>query len=531
MTVRIAIIGGGAAGLGAAYFLRHEQLAGADIDFTVYEQDSRTGGKVTGETVPDPITGESWLIDGGPDCFSTYKQTPLRLARELGFEDSLLPSDEARKGTYIVRDGRPLHLPQGFRLFIPTELGPLFETELLTEAGKQRMLEELWVPKKELAEGEANEESLESFIVRRFGRETLDYFAEPFIGGVHAGDPKTMSLAASFPSYLQMEQDYGSLIRGTILAAAKRSAQAAARPAPADPDEKPQSVFSTFTGGLQQMTDALADFVGPEHICLNARIRNLQAPSDLSLRGAHSATRQSGNFTFTVEHLEPGAYDPQAPHPGDRDPHPPRVANTEQVSVDALLIATESFAGAALTRDFNPRLSELYASIPCSSSATASFAFDAAALDLQLDGFGILVPEAEGRDLLAMTYSSTKWPGHAPTGRVLLRGFAGTPLNQQVMEKSDAELTALMLAEIRDILDLDMDVEPLFSRFYRWTGGMAQYTLGHLDRVAEMEQIVAAIPRLALAGGCFHGIGVPNCLDGGRQAAEKLLRDLEIGVR
>lgn len=522
MTARIAIIGAGAAGLGAAYFLRRQQQAGADLEFMVYEQDNRTGGKVTGQTVPDPVTGEPFLIDGGPDCFSTYKQTPLRLARELGFEDALLPADEARKGTYIVRDGRPLHLPQGFRLFIPTELGPLFETELLTEAGKQRMLEELWVPKKELAEGESNEESLESFITRRFGRETLDYFAEPFIGGVHAGDPKTMSLAASFPSYLQMEQDYGSLIRATILAAAKRSARAPERPATGDPDEKPQAVFSTFTGGLQQMTDALTDFIGTDRVCLNAHIRNLRATPR---RGG------VGGYSFTVERLAPGNYDPLAPHPGDRDPDPPRVLSTEPQSVDAVLIATESFAGAALTRDLDPRLSELYASIPCSSSATASFAFDAAALNLQLDGFGILVPEAENRDLLAMTYSSTKWPGHAPVGRVLLRGFAGTPLNQAVMEKSDAELTALILAEIRDILDLDPRVEPLFSRFYRWTGGMAQYTIGHLDRVAEIEARVDTTPGLAVAGGCFRGIGVPNCLDSGRQAAEKLLADLQIGVR
>ena len=510
MTARIAIIGAGAAGLGAAYSLRQQQQAGVDLDFTLYEQLPRTGGKVAGETVPDPLTGEPFLIDGGPDCFSSYKPAPARIARELGFEDAILPSDDRRKGTWIVRDGRPLPLPQGFRLFIPTELGPLLQTELLSREGKQRMLEELWVPKRELKPGQPNEESLESFIVRRFGREALDYFAEPFIGGVHAGDPKNMSLAASFPSYLQMEQDYGSLIRGAILAGAKRPA----RPAPVDPDEKPQTVFSTFTGGLQQMTDALSEAIGAERICLNARITDLRiAPG--------------GGFSFTVEHLRPGAGDAQAPHLGDVDPDPPQVIGTEKVHVDALLIATESFEGARITRSLDPRLSELYASIPCSSSATASFAFDEAALDLKIDGFGILVPEAEDRDLLALTFSSTKWAGHAPAGRVLLRGFAGTPLNQKIMEKSDAELTATMLAEIRAILDLDPAVEPLFSRFYRWTGGMAQYTLGHLERVAEIEARVAATPGLAVAGGCFRGIGVPNCLDGGRTAAEKLLSDLQ----
>ncbi|MCL2324584.1 MAG: protoporphyrinogen oxidase [Actinomycetia bacterium] len=538
MTARIAIIGAGAAGLGAAWFLRQQQDAGADLEFRVYDQDTRTGGKVAGETVPDPVTGKPWLIDGGPDCFSAYKQAPTRIARELGFEDDLLPSDMRRRGTWIVRDGRPHRLPEGFRLFIPTQMRPLLETELLSEEGKRRMLEELWAPQKVLAPGEPNEESLEGFIVRRFGRETLDYFAEPFIGGVHAGDPKTMSLGASFPSYLEMEQSSGSLIRGTILAEARRSATRADH----DPDEKPQSVFSTFKGGLQQLTDALTAAIGVERFCLNTRIRDLRqdphALQEEAVGGARSRTRAtppaaslSAAFSFTAEHLEPQPVDAHAAHPGDVDPHPPRVVSVEQVEVDAVIIATESFAGAALTRALDPRLSELYASIPCSSSATASFGFDEATLGLSLDGFGILVPEVEGRDLLALTFSSSKWQGHAPQGRVLLRGFAGTPLNQTVMERSDAELTALMLAEIRDILGLDPSIEPLFSRFYRWTGGMAQYTLGHEQRVAEIDRRVAARPGLAVAGGCFRGIGVPNCLDGGRQAAEKLLADLQIGVR
>ncbi len=513
MTQHIVIIGGGAAGLGAAYALKAAQKAGADITFDVFEQDKRFGGKVSGETVPDPETGEPWLIDGGPDCFSAYKPAPSRIATELGFIDDLLPADDSRKGTYICRDGRPLHLPQGFSMFIPTELAPLFETELLSEQGKKEALSELFVPPKELAPGEFNDESLESFIMRRFGREILDYFAEPFIGGVHAGDPKTMSLAASFPQYLEMEQKYGSLIKGTVLTkAARERAQAA------HPDRKPVPVFATFTGGLQELTDALQHAIGTEHLHANRRT--------VSLEFADVAAGGASGYSVCFEQLEPQIADPLAAHPGDVDPHPPLVIGTERHTADAVIIATESFAAAPLIRAIDAEVADCYAAIPASSSATASFAFDEAELNLGIDGFGLLVPEAEQRNLLALTFSSFKWKGHAPKGRVLLRGFIGTPLNQKIMEKSDAELEDIILGEIRDILDISPEARPLFTRFYRWTRGMSQYTLGHIERVQTIEEHVARIAGLGVAGGCFHGIGVPNCIDSGEAAAKKVLTDL-----
>jgi oxygen-dependent protoporphyrinogen oxidase len=138
-----------------------------------------------------------------------------------------------------------------------------------------------------------------------------------------------------------------------------------------------------------------------------------------------------------------------------------------------------------------------------------------------MNAFGVLCPQIEGRSLMAATFSSTKWPGRAPDGKVLMRGFVGGPQNQAIMENSDAELVQIVLAEMRDILGAKGD--PLFSRVYRWHLGMPQYTMGHLDRVATIEERAVQIPGLALAGGAYRGVGIPNCIESGERAVSKIL--------
>ena len=194
-------------------------------------------------------------------------------------------------------------------------------------------------------------------------------------------------------------------------------------------------------------------------------------------------------------------------------------------------MATESFAGAEITKNLDADIATAYAGIPNLTSSTISFAFKEEDLGPDRnDGFGVLVPEVEKRDLLAASWSSTKWPGRAPEGRVLIRGFAGTPKNQAVMDLPDEELIARVLDELRHVMGLPSDVEPLFARLYRWNLGMSQYKLGHLDRVETIEQRSAEMPGLACAGGCFRGVGIPNCIDGGEAAARKVLTDFDIDV-
>lgn len=483
----IVVIGAGATGLGAAFLLERAVRSGLNISYALYEKDPRVGGKIAGETVIDEKTGARFIIDGGPDCYSAYKPAAMRVAGLMGMRDQKLESNEERKGTFIWRKDKKHPLPQGFSMFVPTELGPVFDTELLSEEGKRGLLRDLIVPPKEVAEGEFNDETLESFIVRRFNREVLDYLAEPFIGGVHASDPRSMSLAASFPMYLEMEQKYGSVIRASVEGRKAREAAAAKR---AEQGIKTPSIFATFKEGMHQLTDAIARELNPEALHLACPVQS-------------------------VAHTD-GAYEL-------------RLEDGSAVHADGLVIATESFAGALLCAGISEELSAAYEGIPNLTSSTCSFAFRAEDVELPEKGFGTLVPAVEERSLLAATWSSTKWSNRAPEGYVLIRGFCGTPHNQELMAtKSDEELTAIVLEELREIMDVKADAVPLFSRFYRWELGMSQYTLGHLDRVETIERICAKTPGLAAGGGCFRGVGVPNCLDSGEAAVYKIFKDFDL---
>jgi oxygen-dependent protoporphyrinogen oxidase len=505
-TPHIAIIGAGITGLAAAYYIARAKQAGVDCSYTLLERDERVGGKVVGEVVHDPETGEPYIIDGGPDCFSAMKPGARRMTTILGAEDDWLPSQDSRKKVYIYRDNKMHELPAGFVMFVPTQLEPLFATDLLSEQGKKDMINEMTVPARDWSEtGQSKEgkgdgrrdESLESFIVRRFGREVLDYVAEPFVGGVHASDPKDMSLEASFPMYFDLEEKYGSVIRGTVMsqaarkrAAAKRATQQAQSGEAPKKDIWGKTVFASYKQGMHALTDAIASHV-TNNIQMGVAVQKI-------LRTA------KGSYVLELE-------------------------NGDTLEADAVIIATESFAGAALTQELDADISAAYRGIPNISSSTISFAFRESDLGpKRKDGFGVLIPEIEKRDLLAASWSSTKWPGRAPEGRVLIRGFAGTPKNQAIMDLSDEELIATVLEELRHVMGLPKDAQPLFSRLYRFKLGMSQYKIGHLDRVEAIEARTEAIKGLACAGGCFRGVGIPNCIDGGEEAARKVLADFEL---
>lgn len=498
------VIGGGATGLGAAFLLKRAQDAGHEFTWDLYERDNRLGGKVAGEIVNDPETGEPFIIDGGPDCFTSRKPAAMRVARLAGIGDQKLPSNEDFKGTFIWRGGKKHRLPAGFSMFVPTQLEPVFTTELLSEEGKREIFKDLTAPKKVVPEGERNDETLESFIVRRFGREVLDYLAEPFIGGVHASAPETMSMAASFPMYLDLEQKYGSVIRGTVEMMAARTKVAAAQAAKqasqppvqvvstatgtTQPAQR-QTLFATFSQGLHQLTDAIADAAGREHLHTGISIEEV--------------TRQGTGYLI-------------------------RTDDGREIFADGIIVTTESYAAAEILKDVAPEMAEAYAGIPNLTSSTCSFAFKTEDITVPTHGFGVLVPAVEQRALLAATYSSTKWINRAPEGRVLVRGFCGTPHNQELMEKSDEELTEIILDELREIMDIRPGAQPLFSRFYRWHLGMSQYAMGHLERVETIERVAAATCGLDVGGGCLRGVGVPNCIESGERAAMKVLSDYQL---
>jgi len=399
---------------------------------------------------------------------------------------------DENKTTLIVKGKRLIPMPDGIMMFAPTKMVPMATTSLYSWPAKFRMAFDLVIPRKERwAEGETaqqHDETLESFVVRRMGRECLDRLAEPLVGGVHASDPSQMSLAATFPNLLEMEQNFGSLVRGFL--DQRKKVEEMRRKYPPKPGAKPRTFFSSFYEGMQYFTDRLAEALGA------GRIRTGVAVSSIE-------RRDDGSWTVALD-------------------------SGEVLEADAVVVATEVWAAQGLVGGVDNELAELLGSIPCSSSATVPMAFRAEDCPFDTKWFGILSPLVENRPLLAVTLSSSKWPDRAPEGTVMLRGFVGGPRNQRLLQQSDEDLIETVRAQLVDLLGIPADAKPLFARVYRWNLGMPQYTLGHLDRVDEIETRVEGVAGLGLAGGGYRGVGIPNCIESGERAVSKVLGDLGI---
>jgi oxygen-dependent protoporphyrinogen oxidase len=236
---------------------------------------------------------------------------------------------------------------------------------------------------------------------------------------------------------------------------------------------------------MRVLTEGMADAAGREHITTGKGVEKIERTAD----GAWLVTFEDGSTD----------------------------------TGDAVIVATESWAAEKIVRGVDEDITVALSGIPSSSSATVSMAFEEEGFGVDTNAFGVLCPLVENRALMAATFSSTKWPGRAPAGKVLMRGFVGGPHNQAIMEKSDEELAGIVLEELRGIIGVPKDAKPLFQRVFRWHLGMPQYTMGHLDRVDTIEERCAAIPGLALAGGGYRGVGLPNCIEGGERGVTKVL--------
>jgi protoporphyrinogen/coproporphyrinogen III oxidase len=478
---KIVIIGGGIAGLAAAYKVKRAAEAGNDVEFALVEKDPRLGGKIVTRHV------DGFVIDGGPDCFLTEKPAVHRIAKLLGIFDEELPTDDARKRTYILSRGRLHDLPDGVMMFAPTKFWPFATTGLFSWSGKIRMGMDLLIKRKPVTGDGPEDETLESFVVRRMGRECLDRLAEPLVGGVHASDPAKMSLAATFPRLLEMEQTYGGMIKGFY--AARKKVAEMRKKYPPKPGAKPRTFFTSFEAGMQYLIDAMADAAGRDRMRTGAAVTELARSAD-----GWAVTLDDGSV----------------------------------LEADAVIVATESWAAERLVRPVDATIADALAGIEHSSSATVSLAFEESEVGIDMSAFGVLCPLVENRSLMAASLSSTKWPGRAPKGKVLLRGFVGGPHNQAIMAESDERLAEIVLNELREVLGVKGD--PLFAKVFRWEKGMPQYTMGHLDRVDAIETRSAEVPGFAIAGGSYRGVGLPNCVESGERAVSKVLGEWGVAL-
>jgi oxygen-dependent protoporphyrinogen oxidase len=454
----VAIIGGGISGLSAAYYLARRGVAA-----TIVESRPRLGGVI------ETVRVEGCTIEGGPDSFLAAKPAAFELLGDLGLGGEVIGSNDHLRKTFVRKRGRLVALPDGLMMMVPTRILPLVTTRLVGWSTKVRMgLELLRAPQQ--ARGDR---SVADFIGEHYGGEAVDYLAEPLLSGVYGGDPRELSVDSVLPRFVSLAERYGSLTRG-VLAERARAARARDGKQPSPP------LFSTLKGGLSQMVDALAAAIAGKVEVRRAR--------------AQTVDRTASGFRIRLE--------------------------DGWLEAERLVLASEAHSAAILAVGLDARLAELLGSVPYSSSMTVAVGFRAADFARLPAGFGFLVPAKERRRLVACTWVGTKFPYRVPPEMVVARCFLGGAGDPGALDESDESVTAAVMEELREIAGITAPAR--FTRIFRWPRSMAQYTVGHQARLAEMEARAAAIPGLHLAGNAYTGIGVPDCIRMGREAAGRI---------
>lgn len=471
---RVVIIGGGIAGLAAAYSLREHQGDGPPFEIVILEKNERLGGNIRTERT------EGFLIEGGPDCFLSEKPWAMELCKRVGLSDKLLATNEAYRKTYVLSGGRLHILPEGVILMVPTKIMPLAYSTLISWPGKLRMAAELFIPRKK----DDKDETLGSFVRRRLGKEVLDKIAEPLVAGVHAGDPETMSVRSSFPKFVQLEQEHGSLIRGMLkkMALMKKSAAGAAQGVG---PKKRVTMFMTLRDGLSELIETLS--------------ASLSRSPDNKIRTGvkvKSVEKKGNGYTVAIEGGEP-------------------------VEAASVIVAAPAWVAASVLKSLDPVLEKELLSIPYVSTATISLGYRKSDIKHPMDGFGFVVPKTEGRRIMAASWVSRKFDHRAPEGSVLIRCFVGGSKNSELVSVDDKEMVRMVRQELKEIMGIE--AEPVVSRVFKWNASMPQYTVGHEGRIASIEGRVAKYPSLFITGSAYHGIGISDSVRNGEIVAKKAL--------
>jgi len=465
----VAIIGGGITGLAAAFYLQREaQARGQEVRCTLLESQARLGGKIITDRTRE------FTIEGGPDSFIVDKPWCLQLCHDAGLGDDLIPSNDLQRKVYVLRKGRLVEFPTGFRLTVPTELMPFVLSPLISPLGKLRMLGDLVIPPRR----DKGDESLATFIRRRLGAEALDRIAGPLLGGIFVSDPERLSMDSTFPRLQAMEREYGSLIR------AGRAVRNLPPPTP-KLRAAGNAMFNSLKHGMGSLVDALT--------------RQIQAEVRLQTPVA-ALRREGGRYTLFLG-----------------------PSGSEQLQVDAVIVTSSSRQAGALLGEAHPRLAALLNGIRFVNTTTVSMAYllDDIPDERPLDGFGVLIPASEQRRLIAVTWASTKFRHRAPAGCVLLRAFVGGYRDEALATLPEEELLTMIRQEYESLFGITQ--APMFHRVYRWPQANPQYDVGHLERVAEIEREASSWPGLVLAGSSYRGVGMPDCINGARQAVERVL--------
>lgn len=462
---RIAIIGGGIAGLSAAYYLEKARRAGAPINYSLFEASPRLGGIICSERCGD------FLIEGGADSFLSEKPWARHLCCELNLEDQLIGSNDVQRKTYILANGRLQPLPAGLQFIVPASIDDVNASPIFSDGAKAQIAKEVEMQPR--CVNQEKDESVASFVQRHFGQEFVEKLAEPMLAGVFGGECSRLSAPAVLPRFVEMERTHGSLLR--CLQILKVPPQIEAR----------WPIFTTLKNGMQQLPEAITARLNANWVCTGCTVESAR---------------------FNLDHWQ-------------------LMCNGRLHDFDAVILAVPAQAAANILSN-SREISECLGKIPYTSSVAVALAFSGEALAKQHfelpPGFGFLVPRAEGRRILACTFVQQKFAHRASAGGILLRVFLGGARDEAVLALDDKQIIVLVREELRSVLGLQS--VPEYSRIFRWPKSMPQYDVGHLELIAKIEQIEKQMPELAFIGSAYRGIGVPDCVREGREAALKLLQ-------
>jgi len=468
---KIAVVGGGISGLAAAYTIQEASKA-KSLNTTVFliEAENRLGGKILTEQV------DGYTIEGGPDCFLSQKPWAAQLAEKIGLKNDLIGTNDEKRKVYVVNKGRLVPLPDGVMLIVPTRIMPFVLSPLISIPGKIRMGLDLLVPP---FKGK-RDESIGDFVRRRLGKEALEKIAEPLLSGIHVSDPEKQSLMATFPRFRALEQNHGSLIQGML-----KERKLAAKKKPAS-GNGPTSLFLSLRGGLGQIVNQLETCLLDVQLLRGQKVTRLERQA------------QTG-FCISLSGHTP-------------------------LNVDAVILAIPAYEASGLIGSIAPQIAAELRKIRYVSTATISLAYRKSDIRRTYSGFGFVVPSKEKRDISACTWTSIKFNHRAPEDTILLRCFVGGPGKEEMVFLSDDEMVAVARRELKALMGLD--AEPVLTRIYRWEKANPQYDVEHLALVKQIFDQCKEIPGLYLTGSAYEGVGIPDCIRQGQQAAEKVMEFL-----
>lgn len=464
---KVVIVGGGITGLAAAYYLqKHAREHQLPLEVKLIEASHRLGGKI------QTYVKDGYVIERGPDSFLERKQSAARLAKEVGLGDKLVNNGTGK--SYVLVKGRLHSMPGGSIMGIPTEIAPFITTGLFSWPGKFRAAADFFMPKSPAGK----DQTLGEFFRRRLGDEVVENLIEPLLSGIYAGDIDNLSLMSTFPQFYQVEQKYGSLILGM------KKATPPKKPARGETDKK-KGMFLSFSTGLQSFVDAIE--------------------SKLEVGSVLKGTRVDSIIK-------------------DEDAYAINLTSGETLYADSVLVSSQHGAAVQMFSQYD-HIFEGFKNMPSTSVATVAMAFPKEAIKKDIDGTGFVVSRNSDYTITACTWTHKKWLHSAPEGKALLRCYVGRAGDEAVVDLPDDEINKIVLDDLRKTMNIT--AEPEFSIITRWNNAMPQYTVGHKQRIEKLKKdLEDELPGIFVAGGSYEGLGLPDCIDQGEAAVQKIIEHL-----